>query len=89
MPYGDPPPWPWNDAIGYLPWWMVGGCGCDPRALRPLSDEELMQRAQSQALQMANAKPSAEWLRLLAPYRPPVTVPEGWSEWFANGDALR
>lgn len=23
MPYGDPPPWPWNDAIGYLPWWMI------------------------------------------------------------------
>ena len=24
MPYGDPPPWPWNDAIGYLPWWALG-----------------------------------------------------------------
>ena len=23
MPTGDPPSWPWNDAIGYLPLWMV------------------------------------------------------------------
>lgn len=22
MPCGDPPPLPWNDAIGYLPWGM-------------------------------------------------------------------
>lgn len=23
MPYGDPPPGPWTDATGYLPWWAV------------------------------------------------------------------
>lgn len=23
MSLGDPPPWPWNDAYGYLPCWTV------------------------------------------------------------------
>lgn len=53
-----------------------------------MSQDALAQYAASYAHLTANAKPSDDWYLLLAQYRPAVSVPQGFADWYAIGDEV-
>lgn len=57
-------------------------------AMRALNEQELAARMQEQMRMMQNTDRAVLYTSLLANYRMPVYVPEGWAEWFAHGDGV-
>lgn len=56
----------------------------DLQQARPMTQAEL----QKYMLDCQQAQPSTEQMLAMQNYWPPVEVPAGWVEWFAQGDDL-
>lgn len=61
------------------------GRGSDMQAM---SEAQIANQIAAQAHMMRNTIDLGAYGLLMANYRPPVTVPEGWAEWFAHGEAV-
>lgn len=60
----------------------------DPAAQRAMSPFEMYQRDLAMLPLMQQAWPNPYSGSSLQNYRPPVSVPQGWQDWYATGDQL-
>jgi hypothetical protein len=69
-------------SIFDFPRLMIG----TPDGMRAMSKAEIDADAAAQYAAMRQAEFGSTYYQLLANYRPPVCVPQGWQEWYEIAD---